>query len=145
MSKVCFYFEKTLNERLRNVSLSQNMCLTLFSLTFFFVEIDEGITQAFKIILTWSQTINRCRPLILGTLYHCDGHRYHLSPKLVEINSHWTQTTLSLFSVRLSRKRPLFDGYEKGPPPYAKKCLVTQLDTYQGDKSNKATQHARLK
>lgn len=53
VSKVCFYFEKTLNERLRKVSLYQNMCLTLFYLTCSFAEIAEGITQAFKLVLTW--------------------------------------------------------------------------------------------
>lgn len=45
---------------------------------------------------------------------------------------------ISLFLLRLSRKRPLFNGYEKEPPLYAKKCLAslkTLLDRYETDRA----------
>ncbi|CAK6962303.1 uncharacterized protein LOC119908796 [Scomber scombrus] len=43
----------------------------------------------------------------------------------------------------LSRKRPLFDGYEKEPHLHSKKCLTNLniLDIHQSSRSNKTTQH----
>ncbi|XP_045916178.1 uncharacterized protein LOC123977493 isoform X2 [Micropterus dolomieu] len=53
--------------------------------------------------------------------------------------------SICFFCSGLSRKRPLFNGYEKEPLLYKKKCvgsLKSLLDRYQTDQ---ATEHARLK